>query len=120
MAHGARDRRVLIVEDEAMVTMLIEDMMQELGWTVAATAATVDQAAGCLDADAIDLAVLDVNLRGEYSYPVADALSDRGIPYLFITGYGQVGLASPYCDQPVLQKPFTKDALAKALCVLMD
>lgn len=108
-------RRILIVEDEALVAMLIEDIVEELGGAVAGPAAKVAQALAVLEAGEVDAALLDVNLGGEWSYPVAEALAARGIPYVFITGYGQNGLSPEYRDHPVLQKPFTRASLECAL-----
>jgi CheY-like chemotaxis protein len=107
--------RVLIVEDEAIVAMLIEDIIEEIGCSIVGPAAHVTQALAVLAADEIDGAVLDVNLAGEWSYPIADALAARGVPYVFVTGYGQAGLDAAYRDHPVVQKPFTRATLERAL-----
>ena len=98
-----------------MVAMLIEDMIQDFGCQIAGPAARVAQALAVIDADGIDGAVLDVNLAGEWSYPVADALAARGVPYVFVTGYGQAGLDAAYHSHPVIQKPFTRASLERAL-----
>lgn len=110
--------RVLIVEDESLIAMLLEDLLSELGYAVAATAPTVAAALAALDAHAIDLAIVDVNLGGTVSLPVADALVERGLPFLFTTGYGQMGLPEAYAAWPVLQKPFRKRDLEEALNAL--
>lgn len=107
--------RVMIVEDESMLMMLLEDLLPEMGYEVAATAGTVDDALAALDAADIGLAVVDVNLGGVESFPVADALSARGIPFLFTTGYGALGLPDRYAGAHVLQKPFRKQDLEAAL-----
>jgi len=114
--HG---RRIMIVEDESLIAMLIEDQLDELGCVVAAQAASVAEACTELAGCAVDAAMLDVNLRGEASYAVAEALAARGVPYLFTTGYGQAGLDPAYRDKPVLQKPFSTEALAAALSQLL-
>ena len=107
--------RILVVEDEAMVAMLIEDILDELGYATVGPAARVAEALQILDSEAIDGALLDVNLLGETSYDIADALARRGCPFIFTTGYGEAGLEEAYRDRPVLQKPFTRDRLAEAL-----
>ena len=109
--------RVLLVEDETLVAMLLEDMIADLGGTVIASASRV---AGALkvvedDATAIDLAVLDVNLGGEEAFPVATALAERGVPFAFSTGYGNSGLPDPWRSRPTLQKPFTQDQVTAVL-----
>jgi len=108
-------RRILIVEDEAMVAMLIEDIVEEIGCTIVGPAARVAQALAVLEAGGVDAAVLDVNLNGEMSYPIADALAARGLPYVFVTGYGHAGLKPEYRDRPVIQKPFTRTSLERAI-----
>ena len=92
MTEQAETRsRVLLVEDEAMIAMLIEDMLVELGCDVVATAAKLDDAVSLAQSGSFDLAFLDLNLRGVASYPVAQALRERGIPFAFVTGYGTAG-----------------------------
>ena len=112
-------RRVLVVEDETMVAWLLEDMLADLGCAVVGPAAHVNQALAMLDAEAIDAAVLDVNLNGQNSYPVAAALAARGVPFVFSTGYNKDSLPNTNQSFPVLQKPFDRlklgDTLAKLL-----
>jgi DNA-binding response OmpR family regulator len=112
-----RRRRVLVVEDEVIVGMLVEDMLQELGYEVAALSTHLDQAVQLARSIDIDFAVLDLNLNGHMSYPVADALRERGVPYLFATGYGAKILVPPYAGTPTLQKPFHLDELRRILAV---
>ncbi len=109
--------RILLVEDETLVAMLLEDMIAELGGTVVASASRV---AGALEAvettgNGVDLAVLDVNLGGEEAFPVAQALADRGVPFAFSTGYGSSGLPDAWRSRPTLQKPFTQDQVTAVL-----
>ena len=92
MTSPLSGRRVLVVEDETMVAWLLEDMLADLGCAVVGPAARVNQALAMLDAEAIDAAVLDVNLNGQMSYPVADALAARGVPFVFSTGYNKDSL----------------------------
>ena len=110
--------RVLIVEDESMLLMLLEDLLPEMGYQVAGAAGTVDDALSALERLEIDVAVVDVNLGGTESFPVADALTERGIPFLFTTGYGSLGLPERYADTGVLQKPFRRQDLETALLQL--
>jgi CheY-like chemotaxis protein len=95
-----------VVEDEAMVAMLLESMLQELGHEVVAIAGKTHEAARLATEAPIDLAVLDVNLNGEFTYEIARLLQTRGIPFLFATGYGNAGLSPEWRDVPTLQKPF--------------
>jgi CheY-like chemotaxis protein len=111
----AGSRRVLVVEDEFMIRMLLEDMLAELGYTIALTAAHLDEALRAAQNADFDVAVLDVNLNGMPISPVADALVLRGMPFVFATGYGEAGLPDVYRDRPALKKPFQLDKLEEAL-----
>jgi CheY-like chemotaxis protein len=108
-------RRILIVEDEALIAMMEEDFLEELGWDVVGWASATERAlALARDAD-IDAALLDVNLGGQDSFAVADILSERHIPFVFATGYGADGVADRFRDVPTLTKPFRRDELDRAL-----
>ena len=98
-------RRILVVEDEMMILLMMEEMLADLGASVTA-AATVKQALAGIDANAFDAATLDLNLDGDDSYPVADRLLARGVPFVFSTGYSQQILRDDYRDRPILRKPF--------------
>ncbi|HET7634418.1 MAG TPA: response regulator [Burkholderiales bacterium] len=98
--------RVLLVEDESVVAMLLEDILGELGCKVVGPVARVDKAIEMAQHETLDAAILDVNLNGHDVYPVADALAARSIPFIFATGYGRDSLRPPYDDRPLLQKPF--------------
>src|SRR5882757_1746716 len=104
-------KRILVVEDELMIRMLLEDMLGELGYTVAAEAARIDEAQAAAKTADFDLAILDVNLNGQPISPVADALVARGTPFVFATGYGEHGLPEPYRGRPTLKKPFQMEGL---------
>lgn len=108
-------KRVLVVEDEMLIGMLLEDMLADLGHTVAAVVPRLKDALVAVEKDNFDLAILDVHLHGESVFPVADALKARGIPFVFATGYGERGLPDNYREQPVLQKPFAKADLERVL-----
>lgn len=113
-------RGILLVEDEMAVAMLLEDMLEELGCRVAATAARPAQALEAIEAHAFDAAILDVSLDGEDSYGIAAALAARGIPFVFSTGYGALGLRLDFRDRPLLQKPFRRRDLARALARALE
>ena len=98
--------RVLVVEDEALVAMLLEDMLEDLGCTLAASASNVTDAVGLAQTAELDVAILDVNLGGQSSAAVAEALTARGKPFIFATGYGEAGVPDAFRGRPALQKPF--------------
>jgi CheY-like chemotaxis protein len=111
-------RRILIVEDELMIRLLLEDMLSELGYIVAAEAARMDEALEAMKNADFDLAILDANLNGQPVSPVADALVARGTPFVFATGYGE--MPEPYRDRPTLMKPFRMDGLKQVLQSTLD
>jgi CheY-like chemotaxis protein len=119
MDNSLSGRRILVVEDEMMVLMLIEDMLADLGCESVSTAATVDRALTLMDGRTFDVAMLDVNLNGQNSYPVADALAARGIPFVFATGYSDHVTNAGYPGRPVLQKPFKFERLVETLSSLL-
>jgi CheY-like chemotaxis protein len=107
--------RVLVVEDEMMVSMLIEDMLSDLGCVVVGPAARLDEAMELARTQEIDCAVLDVNLGGQPIFPLADQLRELGRPFAFATGYGDAGIRDEDRGTPVLQKPFREGDLARVL-----
>lgn len=113
--NGAAARRVLVVEDDVMIRMLIEDMLGDLGFTVVAEASKVHEALAAVSTTAFDVAILDVNLSGETTGPVAEALAARGTPFVFATGYGEHGLPDQFRDRPLLKKPFQMESLKRLL-----
>jgi CheY-like chemotaxis protein len=119
MTSDSAPRRVFVVEDEVMIRMLLEDMLADLGYGVAASAGGLDEAIALARDSDFDLAILDVNLNGHAVYPVAEVLARRGVPFVFSTGYGERGLPEPYRDRPTLQKPFQLENLEKALATIM-
>ena len=112
--------RVLLVEDEAMVAMMIADFLTDLGCVVVKTAASVSEALAAIahEASVLDAAVLDVNLGGEKVYPVADRLAQEGVPFIFSTGYNRAGISAAYAQVPMLTKPFEPEALEAVLISL--
>ena len=111
--------KVLVVEDEMMIAMLIEDMLDEFGCKLVGPATNVPRALELIGKEKVDVAVLDLNLDGKDTYAIADALLQKNVPFIFATGYGSTGMIPEYRDRSVLQKPFqAKDletALAEAL-----
>ncbi|HEY2136417.1 MAG TPA: response regulator [Xanthobacteraceae bacterium] len=108
-------QRVLVIEDEAIVAMLLEDMLIDMGYEVVGTVGQFDQAVRAIDDTACDFVILDVNLDGKETYPLADMLAARGVPFIFATGYGALGLKNGWRDFPVLEKPFQQRDLEGAV-----
>ncbi len=109
--------RMLVVEDEALVAMLVEDILAELGCVVVDVAGTLETglAAAKASASSIDGAILDINLGGAKVFPIADLLQARGVKFVFATGYGVAGIEPRYASSPVLAKPFQREALEELL-----
>ena len=101
-----------------LVAMNLEDMLLELGHEVAGIASRLAPALALARDAEFDAAILDVNLAGDRSFPVADLLAERGKPFLFATGYGMQGIEERYRSRPVLQKPFRSADLVEALSAL--
>jgi CheY-like chemotaxis protein len=112
--------RVFVVEDEMMLAFLFETMLADLGHSVVGPAARLEKGLEIAEKEAIDLAVLDVNLDGREVYPIAAALDLRGIPFIFATGYGTPGLHPAYRDRPVLEKPYRLEDLRAAIAGVFD
>jgi CheY-like chemotaxis protein len=109
------NRKVLIVEDEMMIAMLIEDMLDEFGCKLVGPATNVPRALELIGKESIEIAILDLNLGGQDTYAIADALHQRNVPFIFATGYGSTGLRKEFVNRPVLQKPFQTKDLETAL-----
>jgi CheY-like chemotaxis protein len=107
--------RVLIVEDDALISMLIEDMLAELGYEAVGPARRLERALAMASAENLDLAILDVNLGSEQSFPVAEVLQKRGVPFVFATGYGSKGLDARFGHNVTLKKPFETHQLEQAM-----
>ena len=110
-AQPAKPAKLLVVEDDALIRMLLADMLGEIGYTVAAEAASIDEALEATRKTEFDLAILDADLNGRSVSPVADALVARDIGFVFVTGSDH-GLYA-YRDRPTLKKPFQIDALKR-------
>lgn len=107
--------RVLVVEDEAIIAMTAEDMLEELGCTLAGTAATLGDAMAAAERGGFDLALLDINLNGVDSLPVADLLQVKRIPFVFTTGYGSAGRGAGHDEAPLVTKPYRIGELGAAI-----
>jgi CheY-like chemotaxis protein len=112
---GVAGLTVLVVEDETIISLLLEDMLTSLGCGAVWHASGVSEALELLKERRPDAALLDVNLSGEPAYPVAEELESAGVPFIFSTGYGSGGLPARWVAKPTVQKPFTLQALEKAL-----
>jgi len=111
--------RVLLVEDEYLIRMLLEDMLADLGYGIAAAVGTIAEASELAATGEFNVAILDVNLDGQEIYPVAEILAKRGLPFVFVTGYGKGSLSERYRGRPALQKPFQAEQLKTALAGLL-
>ena len=115
MSTSERKRRILVVEDEAMISMLLEDMVLDCGAEIVGPIAKFDDALELAHRAEFEVAVLDLNLNGTLSNPIAEVIRERGIPVIFATGYGADGLLDRFRDCPTLQKPFSQQDFAEAV-----
>ena len=115
MANTPMTRRVLIVEDEMLIAMMLQDMISDAGLEVEGVASSLNAGIDLASKANFDLAILDVNLNGEEVYPVAEILQRRGIPFIFSTGYGAGGIRPGYAGTPQVVKPFQQNLLVAAL-----
>jgi CheY-like chemotaxis protein len=111
--------RVLVVEDEYLIRMLLEDMLAELGYDVAAAVDSIAKASAFATDGEFDVAILDVNLDGEEIFPVADILAKRGLPFVFVSGHGEQSLLERFRGRPSLQKPFQSEQIKTTLAKLL-
>jgi len=107
--------RILLVEDEALIALMLEDMVEGMGCAVTGLAPRIALGVTLADTGQFDVAILDVNVAGENVEPVADRLSARGVPFIFATGYGEAGVPLRYRGRPVVAKPFRSDQLEAAI-----
>jgi DNA-binding response OmpR family regulator len=113
--RAASRTSILLVEDEVMIRMMVADMLEELGYTIAGEAGDIDEGIRLVQAVDFDIAILDVNVNGKVITPVAEAVQMRGLPLVFATGYGAQGLPEKFRDRPTLQKPFQIETLARTI-----
>jgi DNA-binding response OmpR family regulator len=111
-------RRILVVEDEMLIAVVIEDAVQDSGGEIVGPAATLEKALKLAEEEEFDAAILDVTIRGGNVYPVAELLLARGIPFVFASGYGDWALPAELRDKPRLTKPFTAAALEEQIRLL--
>lgn len=110
--------RVAVVEDEFMIAMAVEAAVVDAGGIVVEMAATLNQALELARNGEFDAALLDINLNGEHSFPVAEALEERGIPYAFVTGYDRQMVPEAFAAAPLLTKPYAREDLIRILAGL--
>ncbi len=108
-------RSALVVEDEVMIRMMVVDMLEQLGYRIAAEAGDIDDAVRLANSAEFDFAILDVNVNGRLISPVAEAIEGRNRPFVFATGYGVQGLPEKFRNRPLLQKPFQMETLSKVI-----
>ncbi len=106
-----KGRRVLVVEDRYLIALEMSEAVARMGGEAVGPWPDVRRACECVAAEKLDLALLDINLDGELSYPVAEALASRGVPFIFLTGYDDWVLPEPWRDRPQLRKPVNIRAL---------
>ena len=120
MSQALTGRRVLVVEDESLVAMLLETILEDMGCSPVGPVATVDEGLAMVAAEtSLDAALLDVNVAGREVFPIAEALKARGVPFIVSTGYGEGGLPDAWRGQATVQKPFTESAIRDALLKAM-
>jgi DNA-binding response OmpR family regulator len=119
IATRPRGGSVFLVEDEAMIRMMVADMLEELGYRVSAECGEIGEAMKLAQHAEFDIAILDVNVNGKVISPVAELVRVRNRPFIFATGYGSSGLPEEYRDRPTLQKPFQLETLAKMIDIAL-
>ena len=121
MTNALQGRRVLVIEDESLVAMLLETILDDMGCSVIGPESNIDDGLRSAMGEAsLDAALLDVNVAGREVFPVAEALRARGVPFVFSTGYGEAGLPEHWRGHPTIQKPFTEIAIRDALMKVMN
>jgi DNA-binding response OmpR family regulator len=116
----SRAPRVFIVEDETMLAMLIELMLDDLGYAIAFHASTLAEGMAYARTGDFDVAILDINIIGGNSFPIAAAIEHRGIPFTFCSGYGRLGMPEAWADHLCVAKPFSSEQLEGVLGNLLS
>ena len=119
-ASPLQGRRILLVEDEAVVSMMLEDLLIGFGCEVVGPAARLQKAVDLATHATVDGALLDINIGGETAYPIAKILSERGIPFAFSTGYTAAFVNEAYRERPMVQKPFHAEKLREVLTRMLS
>jgi CheY-like chemotaxis protein len=117
---AVRQATIFLLEDEALIRMMISEMLEELGHRIVAQTSSIQEGKALAETAVFDLALLDVNVAGDSIAPVAEIIAQRGLPFLFVTGYAQSALPEQFKDRPVLQKPFTLLKLKDAIGRIVD
>ena len=112
--------RILVVEDETLIAMLVEDWLEELGFETVGPVGSAAEALALIEAGELDGAILDVSLDGHDSFAVADALRARNVPFAFATGHGAGRIAERFKDAPTLTKPYDFERVRAAVTTLLD
>jgi CheY-like chemotaxis protein len=107
--------KILIAEDEYLISLMLQQMLEDLGCAIVGAAENLTAALSLVSAGGADVAILDVNLGGQSIYPVADLLAAKRVPIIFATGYGQQGLNESYRGHTILAKPYDVDAVRSSL-----
>jgi CheY-like chemotaxis protein len=110
---------IFLVEDEALIRMMIADMIEDLGHSVVAEAGTIEEAMPLAQATRFELAILDINVDGRSILPIAEIIESRGLPYIFASGYSTTGLPPPFAERIVLRKPFLPEKLSQAINAIL-
>jgi CheY-like chemotaxis protein len=120
MTSDLTDKRVLVVEDELLVSMVIEDILAEEGCQIVGPFTNLADALAAAGRGGFDLALLDVNLRGEKVYAVAEILAEQSVPFVFLTGYGKDAIPGGHPEWRACPKPFTAAELTRALSGMLS
>ncbi len=119
MAHGLQGCRVLVVEDETLIAVMIEEVLHDLGCVVVGPVGKLSAALRLATEETLDAAILDISIRGGMVYPVAEVLLNRHVPFVFASGYGDWVLPDVFGDQPRLTKPFSMRELEEMVTLMI-
>jgi CheY-like chemotaxis protein len=120
MSGKLAGRRILVVEDSPLIAAVLEDMLKDFGCTVVGPTGNMAFAVDLAGAEALDGAIIDLNIRGGKVYPVAEVLRDRGVPFLLASGYADWTLREDFKDRPRLTKPYSAETVQQKLLALLD